>query len=171
MCNCMKRTGKQFGATAQLYRLCEEFVCSLYRYPGRNVQNVRHKLFCSKSSQSCNSPPTRDALEKHTNRANYQAAVWRKALKHDCQIPSPDGNGWIVKGAELIIHWMNQDPATKALMELVSCKCKTGCNGRRCLCHKVAFYALIFVNVLNAKTAGITRTAIAMTMKLIKTEA
>ena len=96
----------------------------------------------------------------------YQAAVWRKALKHDCQIPSPNGNGWIVKGAELTIHWMDQDPATKARMELVSCKCKSGCNGRRCSYHKVAFYALMFVNVLNAKTVGIIRIAIAMTMNL-----
>ena len=68
---------------------------------------------------------------------NYQSAIWRKALEKDCEIPSPHGHGWQLKYGELNIHWMDQEPAPKSLLELVSCKCKTGCSGRRCSCHKV----------------------------------
>lgn len=154
MCNCMKKVGEQFGETADLYSLCEEFVCSLYRCPGRNVHNVRYKLFCSRSSESCSLPPTRDALEKHANRANYQSAIWRKALEKDCEIPSPHGHGWNVKEGELFIHWMDQEPAPKALMELVSCKCKTGCNGRRCSCHKVGLLCTDVCECIDCENSG-----------------
>ena len=126
----------------------------MYGCPGRNVHNVRYKLFCSRSSESCSLPPTRDPLQKHTSRGNYQTAIWRKALERDCQIPSPHGHGWTVKAGELHFHWMDQEPAPKALMELVSCKCKTGCSGRRCSCHKVGLMCTDVCDCIDCENSG-----------------
>ena len=55
---------------------------------------------------------------------------------------------------ELHFHWMDQEPAPKALMELVSCKCKTGCSGRRCSCHKVGLMCTDVCDCIGCENSG-----------------
>ena len=51
-------------------------------------------------------------------------------------VPSPVGHGWHIQDNELIPHWMGQEPAPKAVMEVISCHCKADCSTKRCSCRK-----------------------------------
>ena len=126
--------GNDFQVTSELYDACEQFTLHMYGSTSTNVNEARYTLFCSKSHQSQQLPPTRDALNKHIQRANYQAALWKRALLSDESVPSPDGHGWQSVDGELVVCWTNQEPAPKALMEFASCSCKTTCSTRRCTC-------------------------------------
>ena len=51
--------------------------------------------------------------------------------------PSPHGHGWDVIDGHIYIHWMDQQPAPKALLQFISCNCLKGhCVGCRCSCRK-----------------------------------
>ena len=56
-----------------------QFVCSLYSDVNCCIVNhTRYKLFCKNQNlQSYQLPPTHGALQKHLQRANYQAYVWK----------------------------------------------------------------------------------------------
>ena len=113
----------------------EQFVCALYNdHMCQSVNELRYKLFCkSKSLQSHQLPPTKDALENHLRRANYQSFLWKHALETEVN-QSPDGQGWQQKDGQLEIYWTNQAPAPEAVMELICCGCKGSCQTRRCSC-------------------------------------
>ena len=77
-------------------------------------------------------------VQLHVLRANYQAGVWKRALCSD-PLPGPNGHWWIVKepnNAVPVIQWMMLGSAPKALLQLVSCGCSTGCTSGRCKCFK-----------------------------------
>jgi len=132
----MVTLGQEFQVSEELNSQCEEFVCALYDKPGKDVNIARYKVFCGSKAESSQLPPSKDARNKHILRANYQAAIWRRATVADAQVPSPHGHGWLVEDQELVIDWMDKDPAPKSLLELVSCACKKGCNSARCSCKK-----------------------------------
>ena len=92
-------------------------------------------MFCSKTGDSSNLPPTRDALQQHICRTNYQAAIWCHALEAQPIVPSPNSHGWVVDGeGNLAIQWMIQPPALRDLLKMTSCKCCTPCSTRQCSC-------------------------------------
>ena len=70
-----------------VYRL-EAFTCLLYvpKSSSHTVNALRYDLFCAKKGEveSHQLPPCIDCLQKHAQRANYQAAIWRRCLE---QIP------------------------------------------------------------------------------------
>ena len=101
----------------------ERFVCALYNdHLCQSVNEHRYKLFCkSKSLQSHQLPPTKEALENHLKRANYQSFIWKHALQTEVN-QSPDGQGWQQKNGQLEIYWTNQAPAPQAVMELAAAK-------------------------------------------------
>ena len=113
----------------------EQFVCALYNdHMCQSVNELRYKLFCkSKSLQSHQLPPTKEALENHLRCANYQSFLWKHALETEVN-HSPDGQGWQRKDGQLEIYWTNQAPAPEAVMELICCGCKGSCQTRRCSC-------------------------------------
>ena len=47
-------------------------------------------------------PPTRDALRKHTSRANYQSTIWRGSLDKDPVAIGPEGHGWKLSEDDLL---------------------------------------------------------------------
>ena len=72
----------------------ERFVCLLYNVPGCNkLDSARYELFCTKSLQSNQLPPCRDAFVRHSARANHQAAIWRRCLVPRPEVPAPHDNG------------------------------------------------------------------------------
>lgn len=81
-------------------------------------------------------PPSRAALQKHVMRANYQTAVWKAALVACPQLPDPEGHGWKAVNGVLAVDWSDETPAPKSVLEFLACKCHTGCQTRRCHCHK-----------------------------------
>lgn len=127
--------GTEFTLKPTLMPLLEGYVCRLYGHGTSDVNHVRYKIFCtSKSEQSM--PPTRDALEQHCLRANYQAAIHRRAMVQFINAPSPVGHGWQMENDELSYKWMTQPPAPDILLEVVQCSCKTGCESGKCSCAK-----------------------------------
>ena len=73
----------------------------------------------------------------HTTRANYQAAIHRKAMVQFIQSPDPVHHGWLkADDGELEIKWMLQKPAPDDVLQTIMCKCKTSsCNSKRCSCR------------------------------------
>ena len=117
----------------------EQFVCSLYNDSGRCINEARHSLFCkSQHLQSHQLPPTKDALEHHLKRANFQTYIWRNAFQTNILHQNPDRQGWKVVEDQLEIVWTNLPPAPQAIMELVSCSCSKTCETRRCSCVRSA---------------------------------
>ena len=72
-----------------------------------------------------------DCQAKHALRVNYQAAIWRRSLQACPEIPNPKGHGWELESDHdqqfLTIDWMTGSPAPEAVLELMSCKCSSGC--------------------------------------------
>lgn len=81
MCNAMQLLGGSFNVNDELAASCEAFVCEIYGRTGTDVNELRYSLLCHKNMETHRLPPTADALVKHVNRANYQAAIWRESLK------------------------------------------------------------------------------------------
>ena len=100
-----------------LVRSCEVFACALYGYASDNINDVPYVMFCSNTVDPSNLHPTRDDLQQHIHRANYQAAFWRRALEAQPVVPSPDSHGWVVNvEGNLAIQWMIQPPAPRDLL-------------------------------------------------------
>ncbi len=136
----MQLLGSEFKVSDQLYTLCEKFVCQMYGKPEMNsVNELRYQLFRSRTSHSMSLPPTKDALNLHVQRCNYQAALWRRALDPLVNgAPSPKAHGWIVDemAGTVGVKWTTLGPAPAELMELISCKCSTHCSTQRCKCRR-----------------------------------
>ena len=73
----------------------------------------------------------------HVARANYQAAIWRKAIVPLPVIPSPHGHGWEVDNTSNVVKfvWLESKPAPEEVLELRSCTCTI----KNCFCLKAGF--------------------------------
>ena len=103
------------------------------------INDLRCHLFCAKKGEieSYQLPPCKDCLVNHALRANYQAGIWRRCLEQDPRLPSPVDRGWkIEKGAneQLVLHWMDGQPAPQAILDLLACNCPRKCELPKCEC-------------------------------------
>ena len=122
----------------------EEFTCELYNSNGNftDINSLRYKLFCIKKGgiESSQLPPCHDCLQKHILRSNYQAAIWRRCLKNNANIPTPVGKGWLLERnsesepMSLAVDWMFGKPAPDAVLDLISCNCSKACDNDKCTC-------------------------------------
>ena len=136
LCETMKELGQSYTVSEELLEKCEMYVCSLYGKSRADVNDVHFALFCQKGSKLSQLPPTEDALSKHTSRANYQAAIWRRASNARPDVPNPRGHGWISRSGYLYTDWMHQLSAPEAILELIHCNCiKSKCITSQCSCH------------------------------------
>ena len=136
LCSASTKSGKK---TEDLQTLYEDFVCMLYRPKGStcsDLNNLKYILFAQKALQSDYLLPTKDAFCQHLRRANYQAAVWCRALEARPSVPSPSSHGWQLVDNALAVHWMQQKPAPDELLLLSRCRCQTGCASARCSCRR-----------------------------------
>ena len=113
----------------------EKFVCLLYKSPEEILDLAREKMF-GKVSQPEKLPPTSDAFHQHLLRCHYQSMVWRTAHLGKPTLPKPEETGWRIQDDVLVPVLMTLDPIPKACIEMVSCRCKTGCSTLRCRCRK-----------------------------------
>ena len=72
--------GEEFVFAPKVRKGLERFVCHMYGQPAESVDEARYKLFCLNNSTEHSLPPTYDARCLHPARANYQAAIYRRAL-------------------------------------------------------------------------------------------
>lgn len=134
------KLGAEWQLTDEILKVLEEFTCRLYVFHSEicDVNEMRYELFRVKDGnvESEQLPPCQDCLYLHAARANYQAAIWHRALQADPQVPSPlECKGWSLDdNGELIITWMTGAPAPDVVLELLSCKCKKSCKVPSCQC-------------------------------------
>ncbi|XP_071812536.1 uncharacterized protein [Apostichopus japonicus] len=123
--------GEAFTLTDDVISTLEDFVCKLYNMQEHSsVNDARYALFSMATRQEDIMPPNRDALLKHSQRANYQAAIWKRGFESHPDIPSPVGHGWKLVEGNLAIDWMDLQPAQQSIMELTRCTCnKSKCQG------------------------------------------
>ena len=82
-----------------------------------SINLSRYNLFQMGSVMESSMPPNKDALCLHVKRANYQAAIYKRALDPHPAVPSPHGHGWKINGDDISIHWMDLPPAPNSVME------------------------------------------------------
>ena len=124
--------------TPDTWAQLERFVCLLYKSKSHTaVKELRWFLFSNRSAEGENLPPTFGSLYFHILRASYVAMVWKNAsLNHPC-LPSPVNFGWKLDeetGSFSACRCLYL-PAPEAVLQLVKCGCKSGCE-KRCSCRK-----------------------------------
>ena len=118
------------------------------RFVLKYIEQVDSLLFlisacCSGDSETfrtrnleCESlPPTRATLLSHITRANYIAMRNKSYTTHCPVLPPIDKSRWLVEGTLYKPVMCLDEPAPKAVIELIKCGSKTGCVGSRCKCY------------------------------------
>ena len=136
----MMTIGDTWQVSDDTFNAVEQLVCHLY---GKNIQNVdllRYDLYCAKGGKVEPEalPPCRSSLRLHIERANYQAAIWRRATTALPVIQSPHGHGWKVSESANTVEfvWLGSKLAPEEVLELLSCTCKRSCTVEKCCCLK-----------------------------------
>jgi len=108
------------------------FLCAVYAFPSiGDINEVRFLLFClSKYTQF--SYHLQNTLCRNTQRAHFQAAVWKRACQSIFGIPSAEKHG--CEKNMLYVNWTDQQSAPETSMLVINCKCKTICATQRCSC-------------------------------------
>jgi len=134
------KLGEEWQLTDNIHKDLEEFTCRLYVSQSDicDINEMRYELFRVKDGnvESGQLPPCQGCLHLHAARANYQAAIWNRALEADPHVPNPlDSKGWSLSDdGELVINWMMGAPAPLTILEFLSCKCKKSCKLPSCQC-------------------------------------
>ena len=93
-----KGLGQSWDLSEELFQRIEEFTSHMYAANSSTgeVNQLRYQLFCAKRGEveSSQLPPCRDCLLMHVERANYQAAIWKRSLHASPVVPSPTEHGW-----------------------------------------------------------------------------
>lgn len=133
------KIGEEFSSAESLLADVEPLVCKLYGSPSSTrVNDARFTMFCSKAGNEQAIPPTKQALLQHVKRANYQAAIWKRADKAMMEAPAPVGHGWVMEQDELSVLWTTADMAPPDVLKLVKCNCsKKKCVDQRCSCLRM----------------------------------
>ena len=111
----------------------EEFTCRLYGVGPRVKQvdvarEIKVKNICGSnvdlrpglSIDLSTFPPRRSILAQHIKRVNFQVCVWRKALDHSPEIPSPLDHGYHVKEArKLEPLWFEENVIPMVLVDIL----------------------------------------------------
>ena len=102
--------GTSWDLTEDVFGLLEEFICYLYGYKQKNVDDVRSKMFSKKYSNEHKVvdlsilPPCRSVLRLHVQRSNVVAMIWRRSLEPMVDIPDLSEHGWLNDGR---IQWID----------------------------------------------------------------
>ena len=127
------------GLSQATYATLERFVILLYDKNSESfsIDKARGISFTSKNKTCEQLPPSFGALRHHASRAKYRGGqIWGQADVIDCNIPSPEGWGWIQENNKWEPLWSDLPPISEACRELVKCSCKTGCRTLQCSCKR-----------------------------------
>ena len=86
----MMELGELWQLSDKTFNGIESSVCHLYGKKYQDVDPLRYELHCAEGGKLKPEalPPCRSSLRFHALRANYQAAIWRKAIFPQPEIPS-----------------------------------------------------------------------------------
>lgn len=138
-----KDLGQFWTVSEGLFDILESFLCEMYGKRLTDVNTLRYQLYTAKFSFSSIDknlvepellPPCQSTFRLHVQRANYQAAVWRRAMDQKICAPSPEGHGWEQDADGCIcVKWLQTRPAPEEVLEFVNCKCSF-CSNDACSC-------------------------------------
>ena len=103
------------------------------------LNEMRYTTYCHLAATSTSSPkpeklpPTERAAFFHILRVHIQAVRW-KTLNAD-ELDPLDW-GWKIENGKLIPIMTDQQAAPDSLLNVIRCKCKTGCTSNLCSCRK-----------------------------------
>lgn len=135
----LQELGKSKVVSKNCQDSLEKFICTVYDRDKNisGVNELRYKLFCTKQAKNENLPPTKDALQQHILRSNYQCFIWRKALERQPCLPEPIDHGWELCDGSLEPVWTKEPTAPEEMLQLVRCQCKKTQCLSRCACMKL----------------------------------
>ena len=92
----MERNGTE--VSEDTFKDTEALVCQIYGKKCQSVDVLRYEILCAKGGKVEPEalPPCESSSRLHVTRANYQAAIWKRAIVPLPVIPSPCGHGWEV---------------------------------------------------------------------------
>lgn len=136
----MASIGEEWAVSEETFKDTEALVCQLYGKKCQSVDVLRYEIHCTRGGKVEPEalPPCLSSLRLHVTRANYQAAIWRRAIVPLPVIPSPHGHGWEVDNISNVVEfvWLGSKPAPEEILELLSCTCKRACTVENCCCLK-----------------------------------
>jgi hypothetical protein len=107
----------------------KHFLCAVYAFPSiGDINEVRFLLFWLSKNIQCVSYHLQKTLCRNTQRAYFQAAVWKRTCQSIYQLKNKDWR----KICCLLTGWTS---SLDTLMLLISCGCKTICATKRCSCR------------------------------------
>ena len=121
----------------EVFTILEKYVCHLYGQPNlSSVNEARYRMFTLGKCSEESLPPNSDSLYQHILRVNYEAYIRKRSTLNNIAAPSPNGFDWNLEGDHLEIEWGTKESAPDSILEYVMCRCKKGCNTKRCSCQK-----------------------------------
>ncbi len=112
----------------------ESFVCALYGLPKMTkVDDVRYQLFKRhyapkddndpmakiKGANPSSMPPCFKVLTNKMKRANYVAALWRRADRRSPVSYLPDGHGWELRDGAYHLNWFDGGQVPRSVSQLL----------------------------------------------------
>ncbi|XP_066928999.1 uncharacterized protein [Clytia hemisphaerica] len=135
----------------------ERFVVNIYGGSSNNVYTLpqlRWFQFSKCQYDASSLPPTMSALKYKIFRAHFVCMVLKRSHHPFQQLPDPLGYGWELNGTSIDSIMTDNLPAPIALIELSMCKCKTGCQSKRCKCLKNNLICTDMCRCTNCKNDG-----------------
>lgn len=130
----------------------EKFLLALYGSKDKeniDLDKYRYQCFVKSVTKSkfnlASLPPTSAAARQHSLRTYHQVQQW-----YGCSKEAEEW-GWKKTQTGITPVTTLKDPAPKALLVILSCKCKTNC-GRACGCRKAGLKCSMICGVCNGKT-------------------
>ena len=129
------RLGDEWDISNDLLSALSEFTCALYGKPRMaNVNEVRYcrvvevcgsnedeSLRQPKTFDTSSIPPSQGSLNEHSKRANFQAAIWKRAHLPVYDVPVPtDGHGWEVSEGTMEPKWNSTDILPQNIVDLLA---------------------------------------------------
>ena len=111
-------------------------LCVYKAKPDDNLDSLRHHRFqelvatSKKVIHPKSLPPTSGAVKYHSFRVFHQVQAWKGNSLN------AENWGWKIIEGKMFPLMTDLDVAPKSLLEVVRCKCKTGC-GKRCGCRRL----------------------------------
>ena len=91
----MSAIGQEWTVSEETFKDTEALICQLYGKKCQSVDLLRYEIHCAKGGkvETQALPPCQSSLRLHVIRADFQAAIWRRATVPCPVIPSPQGHG------------------------------------------------------------------------------
>ena len=109
--NAFSMLGENSEINDDLLLMLEEYVCQLYGYRNKSTNSVRFRIYEKKYNKEnkvidmATLPPCNSVLRLHILRSNMVAALWKRSMIANIEMPDITQHGWDVNGN---INWVEE---------------------------------------------------------------